>query len=548
MAAARMTGGEALAAQLAREGVSTVFGVPGIQLDYAMDGLAQGSDQISFLAARHEQGAGYLAFGYAQAGDDPGVCMVVPGPGLLNAAAALSTAYACSSRMVFISGQLPSPTIGQGLGMLHEIPRQSDLLASLTKWSAMARMPAEIPGLVREAFAQVRSGRPRPAGLEIPPDVLQATADVTILDPAAAEPLGPDVDAIEQAARVLAAAERPVILAGGGVGAAGASLALTRLAETLDAPVVTSRNGRGAISDRHPLALTQLGGRQVLPHADVVLAVGTRFITLQGKPVVTNPGTRVILINADAGDLGDPRKPEVAVMGDARLALEALVGSLPERQRRSVRAAEVADARAWCAGQLRALAPQVAWLNAIRDALPDDGVFVDELTQVGYASRLCYPVYAPRTYLTPGYQGTLGYGFPAGLGAKIARPDVPVVAITGDGGFGWSLPELSTARKYGIGLITVVFADGYFGNVRRIQQEDFGRTIGTELVNPDFPALARAFGVAGVRVSAPGQLTGVIREAGAGREPLLIEVPVGEMPSPRGLMAEPSYDGALARR
>lgn len=544
MTATRMTGGEALAAQLAREGVSTVFGVPGIQLDYAVDGLAQRRDEIRFVSARHEQGAGYLAFGYAQAGETPGVCMVVPGPGLLNTAAALSTAYACSSRVVCISGQIPSPAIGQGLGLLHEIPRQSDLLASLTKWSAMARTPAEIPGLVRTAFALVRSGRPRPTGLEIPPDVLQATGEVTLLDPAPAEPLTPDPDALGQAARVLAAAERPVILAGGGVGSAGASAELTRLAEALDAPVVTSRNGRGAISDRHPLALTQLGGRQVLPRADVVLAVGTRFITLQGKPVVTNPGTRVILINADPADLGGLRKPEVAVLGDARLALAGLVSSVPKRQGRSERSAEVAVARAWCAGQLEALAPQVSWLNAIRAGLPDDGVFVDELTQVGYASRLCYPVYAPRTYLTPGYQGTLGYGFPAGLGAKAARPDAPVVSITGDGGFGWTLPELSTARKYRIGLITVVFADGYFGNVRRIQEEDFGRTLGTELVNPDFMSLARAFGVAGARVSDPGELTGVIREAGGGREPLLIEVPVGEMPSPRGLMAEPSYDGA----
>jgi acetolactate synthase I/II/III large subunit len=481
MTAIRMTGGEALAAQLAREGASTVFGVPGIQLDYAMDGLAQRRDEIRFVATRHEQGAGYLAYGYAQASGDPGVCLVVPGPGLLNAAAALSTAYACSSRVVCITGQLPSPTIGRGFGMLHEIPRQSDLLASLTKWSAMARTPAEIPRLVREAFAQVRSGRPRPAGLEIPPDVLQATADVTILDPAPAEPLGPDMDAIEQAARVL-------------------------------------------------------------PAADVVLAVGTRFMTLQGKPVITNPGTRVVLINADPDDLGGPRKPEVGVLGDARLALEALADALPERAGPFGRAAEVADTRAWCAGQLRAIAPQVSWLSAIRDALPDNGVFVDELTQVGYASRLFYPVYAPRTYLTPGYQGTLGYGFPAGLGAKVARPDVPVVAISGDGGFGWSLQELATARKYGIGLITVVFADGFFGNVRRIQQEDFGRTIGTELANPDFIGLARAFGVTGTRVSEPGQLTGVIREA-AGSEPLLIEVPVGEMPSPRGLMAEPSYGG-----
>ena len=308
-------------------------------------------------------------------------------------------------------------------------------------------------------------------------------------------------------------------------------------------PLLSRRNG-GAVL--FPLALTMLGGRQVLPEADVVLAVGTRFITLQGQPVVTAPGTRVILVNAEPDDLGGPRKPEATVLADARLALEAIAAALPEGSRPSRRAAEVGQVRAWCAEQLASISPQVAWLTAIREALPDNGVFVDELTQVGYASRACYPVYEPRTYLTPGYQGTLGYGFPTGLGAKVARPDAPVVSISGDGGFGWNLQELSTARKYGIGLITVVFTDGFFGNVRRIQQEEFGRTIGTELANPDFGALARAFGVNSARVTTPEQLSGVIREAGADSEPLLVEVPVGEMPSPWHLISEPTYDGTQA--
>jgi acetolactate synthase-1/2/3 large subunit len=537
----KMTGGEALAAQLAREGVRTVFGVPGIQLDYAMDGLAQRREEIRFVGARHEQGAGYFADGFARVTGDAGVCMVVPGPGLLNAGAALATAYACSSRTVLIAGQIPSPTIGQGFGMLHEIPGQSEIVASLTKWSAMARTPGEIPALVRRAFHEVRSGRPRPVGVEIPPDVLAAQADITLADPGPAEFLLPDSQDIERVAGMLAAAEYPVILAGGGVVAGGAGQALARLAETLDAPVVTTRNGRGAISDRHPLALTMLGGRLVLPRADVVLAVGTRFMTLQGKPVITAPGTKVVLVNADPADLGGPRKPEVAVLADAGLALAALSDSLPARSGPSRRASEVAQVRVACGEQLAAIAPQVAWLGAIRAALPDDGVFVEELTQIGYASRIAYPVYEPRTWITPGYQGTLGYGFPTALGAKVGRPDVPVVSITGDGGFGWSLQELSTARKYGIGLITIVFADGYFGNVRRIQQDEFGRTIATELANPDFVALARSFGVSATRAGTPGQLADVIREAGAGAEPLLIEVPVGEFPSPWDLIAEPGY-------
>ena len=537
-----MTGGQALAAQLAREGVRTVFGVPGIQLDHAMDGLAQRREEIRFVGARHEQGAGYFADGFARATGDASVFMVVPGPGLLNAGAALSTAYACSSRTVLISGQIPSRTIGQGYGMLHEIPGQSELVASLTKWSAMARTPQEIPALVRRAFHEVRSGRPRPVGLEIPPDVLAARAEITLVDPGPAAFAAPESDEVERVARVLAAARNPVILAGGGVVAGGAGAALARLAETLDAPVVTTRNGRGAISDRHPLALTALGGRQVLPKADVVLAVGTRFMTLTGKPLMTDDsGATVILVNADPADLGGPRKPDIAVPADARLTLEALADALPARTGPSQRADLVARVRAHCEEQLAAIAPQRAWLNAIREALPDDGVLVEELTQVGYAARLAYPVYEPRTWITPGYQGTLGYGFPTALGVKVGRPEVPVVSITGDGGFGWSLQELSTARKYGIGLITIVFTDGYFGNVRRIQQDDFGRTIATRLVNPDFLALAASFGIRGVRVTAPEQLSGVIREAGAETEPLLIEVPVGEFPSPWELLAEPSY-------
>lgn len=538
-----MTGGEALAAQLQREGVGTVFGVPGVQLDHAMDGLAQRRDAISVIGPRHEQGAGHLADGYARTLGEPGVCMVVPGPGLLNAGAALATAYACSSRVVCIAGQIPSPAIGRGYGMLHEIRGQSELLASLTKWSALATAPEQVPTLVRDAFAQVRSGRPRPVGLEIPPDVLGARAAVELLDPAPPAPLPPDPAAVERAAGVLASARRPVILAGGGVTAAGANDALTRLAQVTGAPVVTSRNGRGAISDRHPLALPMLGGRRVVPDADVVLAVGTRFMTLQGRPVPTRPGQRVVLINADPDDLGGPREPDVAVLGDARLSLEAIVDSLPVATGLPDRAGQVAGVRRWCDEQLAALAPQLSWLAAIRRALPDDGVFVEELTQVGYAARTAYPVYAPRTYLSPGYQGTLGYGFPTGLGAKIARPDVPVVSVTGDGGFGWNLQELATASRYGIGLITVVFVDGHFGNVRRSQQQQFGRTIGTELDNPDFVALARSFGVGALRVGTPDALEGVIRDAGASGGPLLVEVPVAEMPSPWELIAENGYDG-----
>jgi acetolactate synthase-1/2/3 large subunit len=530
------TGGELLTEQLMAEGVQTVFGVPGIQLDYAVDGLAQHQDKIDFVSARHEQGAAYMADGYARVADRPGVCMVVPGPGLLNAGAALSTAYAANSRMVCITGQIPSHTIGQGLGMLHEIRGQSELLASLTKWSGIARTPDQIPGIVREAFHQVSSGRPRPVGIEVPPDVLKAVTTASTVASAAGEPTEPDTAEIRRAAELLRAAVRPVIYVGGGVRDAAASRALQELAEALGAPVVMSRNGKGALSDRHPLALNRLAGMRVIQDADVVLAVGTRFVTMEGKPVVYRGKHRLIAVNADPADTAGPRDFDVTVIADARLGLEALTAELPGGRPMP----DLEAVRAWEQEQLVQISPQLGWLGAIRQALPDDGVLVEELTQVGYAARLAYPVYEPGTYVTPGYQGTLGYGFPTGLGVKVGKPGSPVVSINGDGGFGWSLQELSTAAKYGIGLITVVFNNGAFGNVQRIQQETFGRNIGVDLTNPQYRALADAFGVESETVETPDALGSAIRNAAGANVPLLLEVPVGDMPSPWRMLAEPA--------
>ena len=530
----QMTGGEALARQLTREGVRDIFGVPGVQLDYAMDGLARCAPDIAFRNTRHEQAASYMADGYARATGTPGVCMVVPGPGLLNAMAGLATAYACSSPVLCIAGHIPLPTVGRGYGLLHEIPDQSRILESMTKWSAMARGPAEIPGLLHEAFGQLRRDRPQPVGLEIPADVLEVVEDVALADPTdGAAPRRPDPDLMRRAAELLRAAERPVIYAGWGVQAAEATAELRALAELLEAPVVMSPSGRGTLSDHHPLALTHLGGRRVLPEADVVLAVGSRFVNGHGQQIPLAPGAKLVLLNAQDDHLAGPRAPAVAIHGDARLGLGGLLEQLGGVAPRPARRAELDAVRAWCDDQCAPIEPQLSWVRALRAAIPEDGILVSDLTQVGYLGRVTYPVYTPRSYLTPGYQGTLGYGFPTALGAKVGRPDRAVVAIAGDGGFGWNLQELSTARQYGIGVVTVVFSDGAYGNVRRTQADTFERRfIGTELANPDFVRLAEAFGVAGARVSSPAQLTGLLREMLAGDEPALIEVPVGEMPSP----------------
>jgi len=529
------TGGEALALQLAEEGVRHIFGIPGVQLDYAMDGLAQVSDKIQFIGTRHEQTAAYMADGYARSSGDIGVCMVVPGPGLLNASAALATAYACSSPVLCITGQIPSSAIGRGLGMLHEVPNQSRILDSVTKWHALARTPSEIPGLVREAVQQLGSGRPRPVAIEIPPDVLAARAPLELVDPKFGQgraPTEPDLHAVAKAAELLRGASHPMIWAGWGVQAADASDSLRELAEALDAPVIMSRTGNGSLPGDHYLAFTTLSGRRVLPACDVLLVIGSRFLTLKGSPIATAQGTKVILVNADETDLGEPRNPEVAIHGDADVTIRAITELLGGFARERSHDSSLDAARSWAAAQFASIQPQQALLSALRAALPRDGILISELTQVGYAARVGFPAYTPRSIISPGYQGTLGYGFPTALGVKMAHPDRGVIGITGDGGFGWGMAELATAKKYNIGLVTVVFNDGAFGNVRRTQKDDFeSRYIATDLVNPDYLALAAAFGITGYRANSPDDLRTMAIEALGKDEPALIEVPVTEMPS-----------------
>lgn len=527
-----MSGGQALVRQLVAEGVTDLFGIPGVQLDHATDALIDAQDRIRFIVPRHEQAASYMADGYARTTGREGVCMVVPGPGLLNAMAGLATAYACSSPVLCISGQIPSPTIGRGFGLLHEIKDQSAMLAGVTKWNALARRPSEIPALVREAFTQLRTGQPRPVGLEIPPDVLQAREDVELVQPQPAPARKAPAQAdVARAAEWLRGAGMPLIYAGGGVLAANASAALQALAEKLQAPVVVSDNGRGAISERHPLAQSNLASRVLLPHADVVLVVGSRFMDGIGRPFYTADHAKYIYLNIEPNDALAPRAAGLALEADAQAGLQALADELGALSR-SPRTAQMDAVRSWCDEQVAHIEPQRSYLATLRRAIPDDGILVSELTQVGYAANFAYPVYAPRTLISPGYQGTLGYGFSTSLGVALGNPNRVVVSINGDGGFGWGLQELSTLAKYQPNLVVVVFADGAFGNVRRIQTNVFQREIGTQLVNPDFLLLAKAFGVPAASVDSPEGLQAELAKAIQRGGPSLVEVRVAAMPSP----------------
>jgi acetolactate synthase-1/2/3 large subunit len=528
-----MTGGQALIQSLKREGVSIVFGLPGIQLDWAFDALYEEQDSIRVVHTRHEQATAYMADGYARTTGKIGTCLVVPGPGLLNATAALSTAYACSSRVLCVTGQIQSDLIGVGRGVLHEIPEQLRMIGSVTKWAARATQPTEIPGVVREAFRQLRSGRPRPVEIEVPPDILAASADVTLLEPAQVNRVAGDSELLEKAARALGQASQPLIFAGGGVISGNAWEELRILAQLLEAPVIMSRNGRGAISDRSYFAANTISMPDLVAGSDVILAVGTRFDQTANALWPSGGQQTIVQLDIDPSEVGRNLKPTIGIVGDAKLGLTELIERIGRHNRsRPSRRDELAALKERADADLNSVQPQASLAHAIRAELPDDGIAVSESTQVGYWSWGGFPVYGPRTFVTSGYQGTLGFGFPTALGAQVGNPDKKVVSINGDGGFMFNVQELSSAARHKINLVTVVFDDGAFGNVRRIQRQQFGgRTIASDLLNPDFLKLADAFGIRAVRADGSDTLRTALHEAFKLSEPTLLVVPVTEMPN-----------------
>jgi acetolactate synthase-1/2/3 large subunit len=527
-----MSGADAILGQVLANGVDTIFGLPGGQLDHFFDAMYRSADRVRFVGSRHEQGAAYMAFGYARSTGRPAVYTVVPGPGVLNTTAALSSAYATNAPVLCLTGQIPSTALGRGIGFLHELPDQLATLKSLTRWAERIMHPAEAPALVNEAFTRLNSGRRGPVSLEMPMDIMERQADVTLLGRAAAQPAPAlDTDRIAAAARLLAAAERPLIVIGGG--AIHAADELLELATLLQAPVVAFRNGRGVIPDRHYLSHVLPAGYELWKTADVVIGIGSRM-EQQLLHWRTTPGMRVIRIDIDAAELDRIAMPAVAVHADAREAITALLAALRRSgSRHASREHELTALKARTASEIDKVQPQMAYLAAIRRALPDDGYFVDEITQVGYASWYGFPVYEPRHLVTCGYQGTLGYGYATALGVKIAHPDKAVVNIAGDGGFLFTSNEMATAAQYGIALVTVVFNNGQFQNVQRQQKEWFGgRVIGSDLRNPDFVRYGESFGVRSLRASSPEDLEAAIRDALELDRPVLIEVPCGDMASP----------------
>ena len=368
-------------------------------------------------------------------------------------------------------------------------------------------------------------------------------ADVELRAPLPAPPpLAPDPDLIDAAAKLLGAAERPLILSGRG--AFGACEELLAVAEMLQAPVSMSRNGKGAVPADHYIGVAESVGHRLYAEADVVLAVGTRMYE-QYYGWGVDKSVKIIRIDVDPTEIGRSGKPAIGIAADARCALAAMANAIPGHNRkRASREDELNARKAELQVEFEKLSPQWGFASVLREELPKDGFIVGESTQMAYMMRIGMPFYHPRTYVSPGYQGTLGYGFPTSLGVKIANPDKEVVSISGDGGFLFGGSELSTAVQHRIGTVTLVFNDGAYGNIKRSQVHKYGnRVIGTDLHNPDFVKYAESFGAQGLKATNPAELRAALKQSFGRDLPTLIEIPVGELPSPWHLMHLPRVRG-----
>ena len=518
----RMTGGDAIVDSLLRHGIDTVFGLPGVQMYGLFDAFARNANRLKVINARHEQTTAYMALGYTQSTGKPSAFTVVPGPGVMNTMGALTTAWGVNTPIMCITGQVPSAMIGRGRGQLHEMPDQLATLKTLLKFAERIEHPTEAPQVMARAYQAMVSGRPGPVAVEMPWDMFPATAEVTPVEPLGKRPNPmPDPDRIAALAKLVDGARAPMIWVGGGAAEAGPEI--LALAEKIGAPVVSYRMGKGVVDSRHPLSLNTVGGFELWDKTDLLIGIGTRMDTAIARWAPAPAGLKTARIDIDPIE---HRRltvdvPIVADAADGARALAALVKGRDDPARR----AAVAAAKAAALAAIEKAEPQYSFMKVLREVLPDDGIVVDEVTQLGYIIWYGYPVHRPRTLISSGFSGTLGYGFPTALGVKIANPDRPVVSVTGDGGFLFGGSDLATAKQFGINLVTVVVNNASYGNVLRDQQRLYeGRHSGAVLTNPDFQAYARAFGVAAWQVETAEGLRGALKEALASDAPAVIEV------------------------
>ena len=527
-----MSGAEALVASLINEGVEVVFGMPGWQVMEVMDAFYH-HPEIRWITVRHEQAAAYMALGYGRTTGKPGVALVVPGPGALNTATALGTAYATSSPLLLVSGGIETYNLGKNQGALHEVDDQLDALKPITKWQSRAFSPEAVPSLIHEGIRRMRTGRPRPVVVEVPWDVARESGDVSLPKAEPVERQAPDKAAIAETARLLSKAKNPLIWAGGGVISSGASAELTALAERLNAPVLTTMQAKGSIREDHPLAMGVFfyghgTAHYLVPEADVLLVVGSRLYVTPPQEWAFPHDLKLVQIDTDPEQLGKTHPVHLGINGDAKAALQALLGELPEKSVSTWRQQELQEARGQVRKDVETLAPlQLSILDTLRSELEEDAFVVTGITNVGHWAHLGFPVLHAGTYITSSYFATLGYAFPTALGVKVANPNRQVVTLSGDGGFMFSPQELATAVQENINVVTLVFSDGALGSSLNDQRLRFGgRAIGTQIRNPDFVRLAESFGARGMRAENSQELGQTLREALRADVPVVIDVPM----------------------
>ena len=529
-----ITGGQSVIQQLRSEGVEVVFGLPGVQIMHIYDGFFT-TPEVRVITTRHEQSTAYMADGYARSTGKIGVCLVVPGPGAYNAGAAMATAYAASSPVLMISGQIDSSLIGTGRGALHEVHDQLEFMAPVTKWTDRISRAEDIPAGIHEAIRQLKTGRPRPVELEIPPDILATEASIETIEPEEYRRAAVQDDVLRSALERLSTAKKPLIWAGGGVNLAGAWDELREVAETLGAPVVLTREGKGVLPDTHPQMMMMGAGDQgpgpeLMPQADVILAVGTRFNipdTAEWKP---RADQTVIHMDVDEEEFRNNITPTIGVIADAKEGLGQMARGLRGRSMQSSWDKEsLAEVKSRHAEMMRERTPEFSqaygvW-EEVRKELPEETIVIGGVTGGAQFGGSAFATLRPRTLISSSYMGTLGYGFPTALGAKVGNPDTPVLALVGDGGFMYAIGELATAVQNKINLVTVVFNNHRYGASNDDQRSRFkGNVIGTELHNPDFVPLAESFGAKGIKVTELEQFPAAVREAVAANSPVLIDV------------------------
>lgn len=528
------TCGEVLVKLLEGYGVEQVFGIPGVHTVELYRGLARSS--IRHVTPRHEQGAGFMADGYARTSGKPGVCFIITGPGMTNITTAMGQAYADSIPMLVISSVQSRSQLGGGRGKLHELPNQSAMIAGVAAFSHTLMSAADLPAVLARAFALFQAGRPRPVHIEIPLDVLVENADALLgSKPISVARAGAAPSAIKQMTQLLACAKRPLILAGGG--AIDAAPALTRLAETLGAPVALTINAKGMLPAAHPLLIgstqTLVATRALVAEADVVLAIGTELaetdydVTFAGGFEI--PGA-LLRIDIDPDQTVRNYTPHVALVADAQIATEALLAELDSKELplRNTDWGSQRVARLWAE-----LAPswdaatraQTLFLSTILETLPG-AIMVGDSTQPVYSGNLTLNLDHPRRWFnsSTGY-GTLGYALPAAIGAWLGRGDgQPVVCLIGDGGLQFSLPELASAVEARTPIIVLLWNNQGYEEIKKYMVNRAIEPVGVDIYTPDFVGVAKALGCAAERIEGIEPLRNALLAASDRQGPTLIEI------------------------